>query len=174
VVAAPTPSPPPPRHRRTAGRRIRYDAAVRALAPLCLATTAACAAVPGEPMEGTLVIEYADLVVEPIVGAAIRDVGGNALVVVGTRDISCQTIVQSQLRRGTYLSFSIEPMLGSHAPFVSVIRVVPGGIHINGTTGMVELERVDGRIAGSVEVDAEDAELGPITASGTFDVRRCF
>lgn len=138
-----------------------------------LAACAACGGTEGEPIGGTIAIAFEGATITPTVGAAIAD-DGNAYIVIGTRDISCATTIQSQLKRGTYLAFSVEVATGMHAPFVSVIRVEASGTHLNGAEGVVTLDAVDGRIAGSVMVEASDAEIGAITVEGTFDVVRCF
>jgi len=140
----------------------------------------------GEPIDGDLVIMLGDAVIDPSVGAAIEacvDTNCNEtdptkmLVVIGTRDISCESTVQSALKQGTYLTFTVDRVPATQSAFVSVIRVVPGGAHLNGSSGDVVIDAVDDRVTGSLTFDTEDDDDGvilPITAAGTFDVIRCF
>jgi hypothetical protein len=137
---------------------------------------AACGGEGGEPISGTLAIDVGGEVTTPTVGAAIPD-SGALLAIFGTREIDCDTTVQDNLERGVYLSFAIDPAtLGAQMPFVSVIRVVPGGTHLNGGPGDLVIDAVDNRITGSVTfatTDVTDEGDIPITATGTFDVLSC-
>jgi hypothetical protein len=142
------------------------------LAPLLLA---ACGTAAGEPIEGTIAIDVDGELTAPTVGAALPD-DGNIFVILGTRDIDCDTALDDQLKRGTYLTFVIAPEPGAQTPFVSVIRVLPGGTHLNGSTGDVTIDAIAGRITGTLAAfSTTDVDEGiAITASGTFDVAACF
>ncbi len=52
--------------------------------------------------------------------------------------------------------------------------VEPGNIKLNSGTGMVTIDTIDPRVTGSVTFDTNDQDVGAITASGSFDVVRCF
>lgn len=149
---------------------------VRILATAATATLGACGTEAGEPIGGDVTITVGDEVIEPTVGAALPDDEDptKAMIVVGTRDISCATTITSPLKRGTYLMFTIAPEAGMQTVFTSVIRVESSGSHLNGSTGEVTIDGVGDRVTGSVTFDTTDDEVGPITAAGTFDVVRCF
>jgi hypothetical protein len=136
---------------------------------------AACGTTAGEPITGTIAIDVGGEIIAPTVGAAVPD-NGNVFVLLGTRDIDCDTTLEDQLKRGTYLSFVIAPEAGAQTPFVSVIRVVPGGTHLNGSTGDVVIDALAGRVTGSLAgFSTADPDEGiAISASGTFDVAACF
>lgn len=154
-----------------------YDAGMKRLYVLLgLAAVPACGAEDGEPIGGDVTITVGDEVIEPTVGAALPDDQDptKALIVVGTRDISCATTITTPLKRGTYLMFSIDPAVGMQTVFTSVIRVESSGSHLNGSSGEVTIDSVEDRVTGSVTFDTTDDEVGPITAAGTFDVLRCF
>jgi hypothetical protein len=140
-----------------------------------LVFVAACGTAAGAPIAGTITIDVGGDLIAPTVGAAVPD-NGNVFVLLGTRDIDCDTTLEDQLQRGVYLSFVIGPEAGAQTPFVSVIRVVPGGTHLNGSTGDVVIDALDGRVTGSLANFATtDADEGiEISASGTFDVAACF
>ncbi len=130
----------------------------------------------GEPIEGTITIVVGDQTITPDVGAAIEDPDDStkALVILGTSDISCSTQINSQLAAGTYLTFQIDPVVGTQSSFVSVLRVSGNSAHLNGSGGDVVIDSVVDRVTGSVTFDTTDDEVGTITADGTFDVIRCF
>lgn len=136
----------------------------------------ACGSDPGEPLAGTLAIVVDGVTTLPTVGAAIRD-GDGAIVIAGTRDISCSTTIDDPLKAGTYVTMPIALETSAQMPFVSVIRVVTGGTLFNGGTGTVTVDGLGGRVTGSVMLTTIDStEGGDITieAAGTFDVARCF
>lgn len=139
-----------------------------------LALIAACGSDPGEPIGGSLGIEFDGELVIPTVGATVLDSATTARVILGTRDINCQTTDDDPLERGTYLVFTIDVEPTAQTPFVSVIRVVPGGTHLNGGPGDVTIDAIDDRVTGSVTLATTDDAIGLITADGTFDVARCF
>ena len=142
-----------------------------------LVLLAACGGEGGEPIGGTIAVDVAGTITTPTVGATVaRD--AEIVVVLGTREIDCDTRIEDQLKRGVYVTFAIEPTeLGPQNPFVSVIRVDPGGTHLNGGPGDVTLDGAADRITGSVTfatTDITDEGDIPISVTGTFDVRACF
>ncbi|MBS1119832.1 MAG: hypothetical protein H6Q90_2060 [Deltaproteobacteria bacterium] len=130
----------------------------------------------GEPIDGTIAITVSGETITPDVGAAIDDPDDatKALVILGTRDISCSTRINSRLAAGTYLTFAIDRTMGTQAGFISVIRVEGGSANLNGSPGEVIIDGIADRVTGSLTFDTTDDQVGPITATGTFDVRRCF
>ena len=98
------------------------------------------------------------------------------LIVIGTRDISCQTNLQSPLRKGTYVTMVIDPVAGAQPAQVTVVRVDSSGTLFNGGADEVTIDVVDDRIAGSVDFTTTDeTDEGPVDLSvtGTFDVENC-
>lgn len=145
-----------------------------ALGCLCLI---ACGGQDGIPIAGDIVLAVGSDTITPTVGAAIRDADPDKiLVVIGTRDISCQTNLQSPLRKGTYVTMVIAPAVGTQSAQVTVVRVDSSGTLFNGGADEVTIDLVDSRVAGTVdftiidETDDGDVELA---VAGTFDVENC-
>jgi hypothetical protein len=148
---------------------------------LALALCGACGGIEGEPMEGTLEMQYGDTTADFVVGAAVEDENtpGLMLVQVGTDNVDCDTYLDVFLSfsnpEGHFLYFSVDVAPGTYTDgFISAMQSEGGSTKINSTSGSVTIDSVDGRIVGSVEVDTTDDEFGTISASGTFDVVRCF
>ncbi len=139
----------------------------------------ACGGEDGLPIAGDLVFTVGDDVIIPTVGAAIPDRDPTkVLVVIGTRDISCQTNLESPLRKGTYVTLVIDPVVGAQATAqVTVVRVDSSGTLFNGNTDEVLIDQVDGRVAGTLDfmtTDETDLGIVDLAATGTFDVESCF
>ena len=136
----------------------------------------------GEPSGGTVSIVVGDKTIAPTVGAAIElvssppspDDATKAMVILGTSGISCATDLNSRLDAGTYLTFNIPRAAMTLMGFVSVIRVDGSSAHLNATTGDIVIDAIDPRVAGTVSFTTTDDQVGTISASGTFDVIRCF
>jgi len=139
---------------------------------------AACGTADFEPIGGDITFTVGTDVITPTAGAAIRDTDpANILIVIGTRDVSCQTSLGSTLQTGTYLSMLIarEASVQTDVP-VSLIRVDSSGTQINGTPTEVTIDTFADRITGSVMFATQDDASGTITslaANGTFDVIDC-
>lgn len=149
---------------------------MRPLLCLCLL---ACGSEDGLAIGGDVVVGIGADVVTPTVGAAIRDPDPDrALIVVGTRDISCDTDLQSPLRKGTYAMIVIDRVAGAQpAAQVTVIRVSSSGTLFNGGLDEVMIDTVDGSITGSVDfliTDTTDDGDVDLSVTGTFDVTNCF
>ena len=146
-----------------------------ALGCVCLI---ACGGQDGLPIGGDLTFTVGGEAVTPTVGAAIPDREmGKALVVIGTRDISCETNLQSPLRKGTYVTLVIDPAVGPQIMAqVTVIRVDSSGTLFNGNTDEVVIDQAEGRIGGTLDfmtTDETDAGIVDLAATGTFDVENC-
>ena len=132
----------------------------------------------GEAIGGTVTITVGTESVAPDVGAVIPDPDpantSKAIVILGTRDISCATELDTRLGKGVYLSFTIDRAPATQMGFVSVIRVEAAGAHLNGSTGDIVIDAVTDRVTGSVMFDTVDADGTAISAEGTFDAIRCF
>ncbi len=144
----------------------------------CLALVA-CGSQDGLAIGGDLVVGIGDEAVTPTVGAAIRDTDPDrALIVVGTRDISCDTDLQSPLRKGTYAMIVIDRVAGLQPTAqVTVIRVSSSGTLFNGGPDEVAIDQVEGSITGSVDfsiTDDTDDGSTELSVAGTFEVENCF
>jgi hypothetical protein len=143
---------------------------------------AACGGDDGIALGGDVNVTYGGEAPIPMaVGAAVADhqAGADdpdrALVVFGTRAISCETTLEQVLPRGTYTLFEITRATGAQTPSVGVLRVESGGSHFNATSGDVQITLLDDdRLTGTVAMTTEDADVGVISVAGTFDVVRCF
>jgi hypothetical protein len=97
--------------------------------------------------------------------------------VIGTRDISCSTNLESPLRKGTYVTMVIDPVVGTQAEaLVTVIRVESSATLFNGALDEVTIDTVDGRLTGSVSFmiqDQTDDVTTDLAAIGSFDVENC-
>jgi hypothetical protein len=139
----------------------------------------ACGSQDGLAIGGDVVIGIGDEAVTPTVGAAIRDTDPDrALIVVGTRDISCDTDLQSPLRKGTYAMIVIDRMAAIQPTAqVTVIRVSSSGTLFNGGPDEVTVDQVEGSITGSVDftiTDETDEGSLALTVAGAFEVENCF
>ena len=139
----------------------------------------ACGSQDGLAIGGDVVIGSGDEAVTPTVGAAIRDTDPDrALIVVGTRDISCDTDLQSPLRKGTYAMIVIDRVAGTQpAAQVTVIRVSSSGTLFNGDVDEVVIDQVEGSITGSLDfttTDETDDGAIELTVAGAFEVENCF
>jgi hypothetical protein len=139
---------------------------------------ASCGIADGLELGGTIAFSVGSETVTPTTGAAIRDRdAAKELIVIGTRDISCSTTLESPLRKGTYLTILIDraaPVPGPQDAMVSLLRVVSSGTLINGAVSTVTLETVGSRITGDLTFMTEDPDDAlPLAATGTFDVVNC-
>ncbi len=147
-----------------------------ALALFCLV---ACGGQDGLPIAGDLVLTVGADTITPTVGAVIPDRDQTkVLVVIGTRDISCQTNLESPLRKGTYVTLVLDPMVIGPQMMaqVTVIRVDSSGTLFNGSTDEVVIDQVEGRLVGTLDfmtTDETDAGIVDLAATGTFDVENC-
>jgi hypothetical protein len=131
----------------------------------------------GEPITGTIAIDYGTEHITPSVGAAVEDPQepGQVYVIMGTTNVDCGTDLESDSpSNGTYVLFSIVPVVGAVSPFVSVLRIESQSFSSNSTSGDVMIDAVGERITGSLSnFSTTDDEVGTITAGGTFDVINC-
>lgn len=146
-----------------------------ALGCVCLL---ACGSQDGLSIGGDLVFTVGADAVTPTVGAAIRDRDAKILVVIGTRDISCETNLESPLRKGTYVTVVIDPEVVGPQPMaqVTVVRVDSSGTLFNGGPDEVVIDQIDGRVIGTLDfMTTDETQLGTtdLAATGTFDVANC-
>jgi hypothetical protein len=143
-----------------------------------LALLAACGGADGLEISGDIALTVGMDTITPTVGAAIRDTDPTkALIVIGTRDISCDTKLESPLRKGTYVTMVIDRAAGTQtAATITVVRVESSGTLFNGDTGEVVIDVFEDRVVGSVNFmtqDQTDEVITDLAAVGTFDVTNC-
>ena len=130
----------------------------------------------GEPITGTLSIDYGTHIT-PGVGAVLENpmAPDEVYVLIGTSGVDCGTDLEhDHPDNGTYVLFSVAPVVGAVTPFVSVIRVEPQHLGSNSTSGDVTIDAVGERLTGSLaNFSTTDNEVGTISAAGTFDVLNC-
>jgi hypothetical protein len=154
---------------------------MRIVLALALAT-AACGGDDGEPITGSIAMDYGGDAAAFKVGSVVEDENtpGKMIVQVGTNDVNCDTYLDNLFSfnnpKGTFLYFSVDPAPGTYTDFfINAMRSDGDGTKINASFGSVTIDTVDGRVTGTVnEFDTTDDEVGTITASGTFDVLKCF
>lgn len=148
-------------------------------AVLAIAACTACATENGQPIGGDVVMMVDGEAIAPEFGAVIRaqNEPPKAMIVLGTRDINCNTTLGAVLRKGTYLTMLIDPAAGTQTEaMVSMIRVESSGTLINGAPDEVVIDAFEGRVTGSVMFETTDDVDGAFTtlsAAGTFDVANC-
>jgi len=133
-------------------------------------------------MEGTIAIQYGSSSPDLVVGAAVQDENApeKMLVQVGSNNVDCDTYLDVLFSfdspEGTFLYFSVDKVPGEYPDgFISAMHSEDNSTKVNATSGSVTIDSVDGRIIGTVNTFATtDDEVGDISASGTFDVVRCF
>lgn len=134
----------------------------------------------GEPMNGDITVMYGTSAPKMIVGAAVEDMSepGHMLVEMGDDNVDCGTNF-SELsfgNSGTFVYFSVDgttPGMQSDA-WVTVEHSSGRHVSSNSTDGMVTIDAVSPRVTGSVTFQTTDDDVGTISVSGSFDVKRCF
>jgi hypothetical protein len=134
----------------------------------------------GEPMSGDITLMYGDSSPKLIVGAAVEDADepGNMLVQMGDDNVDCDTNFSglSFGTSGTFVYFSVDATTpGAQSDvFITVMHSTGNHLSSNSTDGMVTIDTVSPRVTGSITFDTIDQDVGAITVSGSFDVKRCF
>lgn len=139
-----------------------------------------CDSEKGEPIEGTITMQYGEQTPAMVVGSAVQHEGDdNMLVQIGSKTVNC----------GTYLDVFLDfDAPGGHFVYFDVPKT-PGTYDMNSVTvdrntsnesrgyqafGDVVIDAVGERVTGSLTFTATDDEIGTIAVSGSFDVLRCF
>lgn len=148
---------------------------------LALLACGACGGIEGDPIEGTVEIQYGESSPDLVVGSVVEDdnTPGLMLVQLGSDNVDCDTYLDVFLSfsnpEGTFLYFSVDRLPGTYTDgFISAMRSDGGTTKINASSGSVTIDAVEPRVTGSVTFETTDDEVGTISASGTFDVKRCF
>lgn len=146
-----------------------------------LVIVAACGS-SGEPMKGDIAYTYGTDHPKMVVGAAVQDTQtpGHMLVQLGNDNVDCGTNLDQLVLiggpSGTFVYFSVDattPGTDANA-FISAQR--SGGNHtsINEASGTVTIDMIGPRVTGSLMFSTTDQDVGPISVSGNFDVKKCF
>ena len=150
---------------------------MRAVVLAMLGVLAACGDEGGEPMGGTLAIDWGEDHVVPTIGTTFEDPDDptQMYVLVGTSSgLDCGTDLQSSIDKGTYVMFGADRTApGATTTLVTVVRVEPGSAQFRGTSSPITIDAIGERVTGSLTMEYADDEVGRIAASGTFDVINC-
>lgn len=135
----------------------------------------------GEPLEGDVSVDYGGDRPDLAVGSAVvhRDDTANMLVQLGSDDVDCETYLDELFLfsgpEGTFVYFSVPQTTGTHAQaYVAVMKSEDNSSHTNIASGMVTIDAVEPRVTGSVTFSTTGDDVGAISVSGSFDVKRCF
>lgn len=133
----------------------------------------------GEPQHGTASAQYGTTTHAMTVGAAILDpnVAGNMIVELGNDNVSCGVDLDNEFPpSGLYVYFSVSkttPGTDANAT-VTVISSSGNNIDADTSNGTVTVDAIDTRVTGSVTFSSSTQTVSTITATGTFDVKKCF
>ena len=135
----------------------------------------------GEPMKGDVMFAYGTDHPNLAFGAAVedKDTPGAMLVQFGDDNVDCGTDLNSQGfggPSGNYVYFSVDATAtGPQADaYITVEHSTGNHISINESSGTVTIDTNTPRVTGSLTFMTTDNEVGDITVSGNFDVKRCF
>jgi len=142
---------------------------------------AACGTTSGEPMKGNIAFSYGTSMPKMSVGAAVEDMDtpGHMVVMMGDDNVDCSSDfsgISFGGPSGTFVYFSVDattPGTDANAE-ISIEHSTGSHISINGTGGMVTIDTVMPRVTGSLSVTTTDDQVGAISVSGNFDIKRCF
>jgi len=146
-----------------------------------LLVVAACGP-SGEPMKGDIMYTYGTSHPKIAFGAAVEDKNtpGQMLVELGDDNVDCGTNFGSFVLiggpSGTFVYFSVSattPGADANA-YISAQHTDGGHTSINESSGMVTIDTIDTRVTGSLTFSTTDQDVGAITVSGNFDVKKCF
>lgn len=134
----------------------------------------------GEPITGTIAMQYGDSSPALVVGSAIQhSVATDMLVQIGSDNVDCDTNLDDiegfDFPKGSFVYFGVAKTPGSHPTAgVTVMKSTSDMVNINSSSGMVTIDAVGDRVTGNVTFTTTDSDVGTISVSGTFDVLRCF
>ena len=133
----------------------------------------------GEPITGTVSLDYGSDKPKLSVGAAVQDrESPNRMVVqLGTGGVDCDTNLEdseAQPPSGTFVIFSVDKTATMTNGSVAVLKVSSRSLSYNSGPGSVTITALEPRVTGSVSFATTDDEVGNILVAGTFDVIRCF
>jgi hypothetical protein len=132
----------------------------------------------GEPQMGTASATYGTDTKMLATGSAIKDIdtAGNMLVQLGDGGVDCSTNLSASFPPdGMYVAISVDMTNPGTFPNAPIQVLHSSGNHIDAeiTDGMVTIDAIDTRVTGSVMLSLTGSS-GPVSATGTFDVKKCF
>ncbi len=132
----------------------------------------------GEPQMGTATVQYGSTTRMMTTGSAIMDTQtpGNMIIQLGDDGVSCSTNLNQSLDlSGMFATMSVSSSAPGTNPNadITVIYAANNNINIEGASGMVTVDAIDTRVTGSVTFTTTGS-AGTISATGTFDVKKCF
>ena len=134
----------------------------------------------GEPLMGNVAVQYGTAMPDMTTGSAVQshDNPMQMVIQIGSDHVDCSTDLSGTFftEQGTYVFFNADktmPSTNAQAD-ITVENVSGNHIDLNGATGTVTISTIDTRVTGSVMLTTTDSMVGTITATGNFDVKRCF
>lgn len=135
----------------------------------------------GEPIMGSVSLDYGGENPKMVVGTAVQDedVATKMLVQIGSNNVDCDTYVDRFLDfdvpKGSFIYFTADKTAtGMISGSVSVMKSTSNSVTINSGPGTFTLDSTAERVTGSVAFTTTDEDVGNIVVAGTFDVKRCF
>lgn len=146
---------------------------------LCLGVVACGSASGGEPQNGNATVTWGSTTDAMTVGSAIRSASGATAITVqlGNDNVSCSTDLNNSFPPpGLYLVFDIDASTPGTNSQATIAGIHSSGSHIDfdEATGMTTVTSIDTRVMGSLTFMTTDSTGATVTASGTFDVKKCF
>jgi|SRR3569623_90137 len=146
-----------------------------------LVMVAACGT-SGEPMKGDIMYTYGSSHPKMVVGSAVEDkqTPGQMLIQLGDDNVDCSTNLDNFVLIGgpigTFVYFSVNattPGTDTSAT-ISAEQSSRNNTSINESSGTVTIDTIDTRVTGSLMFSTTDQDVGTISVSGNFDVKKCF
>ncbi len=148
---------------------------------LLLPLAIGCGDDAGEPIEGTIMMQYGDNAPSMVAGSAVQNEDNDDMLVqIGSRSVDCGSYLDNFLDfnapNGHFVYFPVPKVAGVYdSNSVSVDRNTSNESRSYQAFGDVVIDTVgEERVTGSVSFMATDDEIGEIAVSGSFDVLRCF
>lgn len=132
----------------------------------------------GEPQMGTASATYGTTTKMLLTGSAIVDVdtSGNMLVQLGDGGVDCSTNLNASFPpAGLFVTMSVSSANPGMYTTAAIQVMLSSGNHIDAqiSDGMVTIDSIDTRVAGSIDFSTSGSS-GTVSATGTFDVKKCF
>ena len=139
---------------------------------------AACGGTSGEPLKGSIAFTYGTSMPKMTVGSAVekKDMPGKMVVQIGDDNVDCGTDLDNSFASGTFVFFTVDattPSTDANAA-IAVEHSSGGNISLNEAGGNLTIDTVMPRVTGSLTFETTDQDVGTISVSGNFDVKRCF
>jgi hypothetical protein len=135
----------------------------------------------GEPIMGTVSLDYGGSKPKMVVGAAVEvpDVPAKMLVQIGSDNVDCGTyldvFLDFDVPKGSFIYFNVDKTAtGMISGSVAVMKSTSNSVSINEGPGTITIDSNGPRVTGTVTYTTVDEDVGNIFVAGTFDVKRCF